>query len=207
MGKKPFGFCNHCQSNKSLEARCCRVKKCGKRLERRPGVVPLCRSSLHTADIVAWAHISLRFSQPLPPFGVCVPRRETGACKVNAKDRGQKKKERSRGRDRKTMRRFYNRIDSGGSRWRGTTREKQSGGEKAVGFRSVWIAELCTHSGLSLSSSPPPCLLKSGILFLSAGIPCLSGYFHSCPLYMCTHVCVVPSGVRINTVQLRSSRV
>lgn len=78
---------------------------------------------------------------------------------------------------------------SGGSKGRG----KQSCGEKAaapVGLRSVWLAELCTHSGLSLSSSPPPCLLKAGILFLFAGIPCLYAYFHSCLLCISVYACV-----------------
>lgn len=111
----------------------------------------------------------------------CVPLRKSRSLGVG----GQTSKDRGAG------------TGSGGGRDRKTMRQSRQGGrvagEKApapVGFSWAWIAELCTHSGLSLSSAPPPCLLRAASLFLSAGIPCLSGYFHSCPLCMCMHLCV-----------------
>lgn len=125
-----------------------------------------------------------------------------------AKCERQSGKKRSRGRDRKTIRQIYNGTDWGGQSGRWSMREKQSCGEKApapVGFRSVWIAKLCTHSGLSLSSSPPLCLLKAGILFLSVGILCLCTYFPSCPLCICVYVCVFVSALTLFNYRAESN--
>lgn len=105
-------------------------------------------------------------------FAVYVPPRKSAKWLRRAKG--------GRGRDRKTIRQIYSGVG-------GTRAVKRL--QRLLVLVPVWMAELCTHSGLPLSLSPPLCLLRAAILFLSAGIPRLSGYFPSRPLCMCMHPC------------------
>lgn len=140
-----------------------KLSKCNKHQPCQKGLVSA--SCLRTAD---WA----TFSVYAPPW-------KSARWLQRAKG--------GRGRDRKTMRQIYSGWGVGGRRRERTRAVKRL--QPLLVLVPVWMAELCTHSGFPLSSSPPLCLLRAAILFLSAGIPRLSGYFPSRPLCMCMHPC------------------